>query len=378
MFEASRLTQPQIADILSSQIAQGALPRAALFTGPAYSGRMVAAYELARALGSLKDGAFAVSSPRDFRPRVQLAIESFRRSPGAATGDLLRQNLDCYLAQFSGLLATDEKDQKQYDRAADIREVLEELDSVPLSGLEQFCDRLGRAFEASCKLMASLKSAARLGLLNIAQARALKQNLQLTSIGKGSRVVVIEGLGDANESTKNSLLKLLEEPPEKVCLVLVSSRPERILPTILSRTRQYRFPAIGAEAQAALLASWGLDAGPGGKSLEERFTEGLRADAPLLRRAAEAFLDEGKADLPALFKSLEGVDGADAFLKALSDALEGRCRAGRITAWRAREALHMIDAAAVAVRSYNQNPRLAVEALLDGLREELGSGQVLQ
>jgi DNA polymerase-3 subunit gamma/tau len=40
---------------------------------------------------------------------------------------------------------------------------------------------------------------------------------------------------------RNSLLKLLEEPPESVCIVLTVQRRETMLPTILSRLRPYRF-----------------------------------------------------------------------------------------------------------------------------------------
>jgi DNA polymerase-3 subunit gamma/tau len=45
------------------------------------------------------------------------------------------------------------------------------------------------------------------------------------------------------EEGRNSLLKLLEEPPEGLTLVLCSSRPEALLPTVLSRLRPYRFYA---------------------------------------------------------------------------------------------------------------------------------------
>ena len=40
----------------------------------------------------------------------------------------------------------------------------------------------------------------------------------------------------------NKLLKLLEEPPALTVFLLVSEEPDRILPTILSRTQRVNVP----------------------------------------------------------------------------------------------------------------------------------------
>ncbi|MCD4814575.1 DNA polymerase III subunit delta' [bacterium] len=50
----------------------------------------------------------------------------------------------------------------------------------------------------------------------------------------------------------NSILKLLEEPPENVVIVLISSRPFSLLETIRSRCREIRFRAL----EKKVLTSW--------------------------------------------------------------------------------------------------------------------------
>jgi DNA polymerase-3 subunit gamma/tau len=55
------------------------------------------------------------------------------------------------------------------------------------------------------------------------------------------------------EDSRNSLLKLLEEPPGTVTLILSSARPKTLLPTILSRLRPYRFAARSAETDAEVI-----------------------------------------------------------------------------------------------------------------------------
>ncbi|MGZ8475893.1 MAG: DNA polymerase III subunit [Candidatus Limnocylindria bacterium] len=65
------------------------------------------------------------------------------------------------------------------------------------------------------------------------------------------RVVLIEGVDRANEQTQNALLKVLEEPTDRHTFVLVADEPQRVLPTIRSRSRPLR---IGPVPRADLVA----------------------------------------------------------------------------------------------------------------------------
>jgi DNA polymerase III gamma/tau subunit len=65
------------------------------------------------------------------------------------------------------------------------------------------------------------------------------------------RVVLVEGADRANEQTQNALLKVLEEPTDRHTFVLVADEPQRLLPTIRSRSRPLR---IGPVPRAELVA----------------------------------------------------------------------------------------------------------------------------
>lgn len=49
------------------------------------------------------------------------------------------------------------------------------------------------------------------------------------------RVIIIDSADDLNTKAENALLKMLEEPPSRTILILLSSAPGRLLPTIRSR-----------------------------------------------------------------------------------------------------------------------------------------------
>jgi hypothetical protein len=69
------------------------------------------------------------------------------------------------------------------------------------------------------------------------------------------RVVVVEGVDQANEQIQNVLLKALEEPTGRHMFILVADEASRVLPTIRSRAQSLR---IGAVPRAELV-SWLVD-----------------------------------------------------------------------------------------------------------------------
>jgi hypothetical protein len=69
------------------------------------------------------------------------------------------------------------------------------------------------------------------------------------------RVVLVEGVDQANEQIQNALLKALEEPTGRHMFILVADEASRVLPTIRSRAQSLR---IGAVPRAVLL-SWLMD-----------------------------------------------------------------------------------------------------------------------
>ncbi|MCS6988052.1 MAG: DNA polymerase III subunit delta' [Chloroherpetonaceae bacterium] len=68
--------------------------------------------------------------------------------------------------------------------------------------------------------------------------------------GNKKRVFVLSQAERMNAEAANKLLKLLEEPPPYVLFILISSRPEQLLPTIVSRCQPIRFSSLSVEQLA--------------------------------------------------------------------------------------------------------------------------------
>ena len=68
------------------------------------------------------------------------------------------------------------------------------------------------------------------------------------------RVVVIDEADAMRTETQNALLKILEEPPPASVFVLISSMPDALLPTVVSRSHRLRFGELSpAEVAEALM-----------------------------------------------------------------------------------------------------------------------------
>ncbi|MHC4131043.1 MAG: DNA polymerase III subunit [Planctomycetota bacterium] len=63
-----------------------------------------------------------------------------------------------------------------------------------------------------------------------------------------------------NTASQNTLLKVLEEPPEYCCIILLCTRMEKLLATTKSRCQIIRFEIINEERIVEKLKSMGLDA----------------------------------------------------------------------------------------------------------------------
>ena len=90
--------------------------------------------------------------------------------------------------------------------------------------------------------------------IEIEQIRELDDFINLTSHRNGYKVILIHPAETMNLHAANSLLKTLEEPPYKSLFILVSHRPQRLLPTIVSRCRSIAMPVPDREAAIKWLA----------------------------------------------------------------------------------------------------------------------------
>ena len=77
----------------------------------------------------------------------------------------------------------------------------------------------------------------------------------------GWRIAIVDAIDDLQREGANALLKVLEEPPARSLLLLVSHSPGRELPTIRSRCRRLLLrPLETSDVTRAITAATGLDA----------------------------------------------------------------------------------------------------------------------
>lgn len=89
--------------------------------------------------------------------------------------------------------------------------------------------------------------------IRISQVRAMQQRLTTRPTLGDRRAIIIDPADDMERNAANALLKSLEEPPVGTFFLLVAHSPARLLPTIRSRCRLLRFPAIPEDRMGELL-----------------------------------------------------------------------------------------------------------------------------
>ncbi len=92
------------------------------------------------------------------------------------------------------------------------------------------------------------------GAIKIDQVRDIIDRAQYRPFEGRRRVVVIDEADSLVPPAQNALLKTLEEPTPSSVFILVTARPDMLLPTVLSRCPQLRFrPLSAADIATALM-----------------------------------------------------------------------------------------------------------------------------
>ena len=94
--------------------------------------------------------------------------------------------------------------------------------------------------------------------LSIPQMRMLKERASFQPLRGNRRVFLIDHIDRAGEQAANSLLKILEEPPAHLILILTAENAYDLLPTIRSRAVMFQFAPLSNEDMRAFAAARGL------------------------------------------------------------------------------------------------------------------------
>ncbi|MGK0617914.1 DNA polymerase III subunit gamma/tau [Meiothermus cerbereus] len=121
---------------------------------------------------------------------------------------------------------------------------------------------------------------------SVEDVRDLRERILLAPILGNHKVVILDEAHMMSKSAFNALLKTLEEPPPHVIFIFATTEPERMPPTILSRTQHFRFRRLSeseiVEKLERILAGLGREAEPQALQLVARLADGAMRDAESL------------------------------------------------------------------------------------------------
>lgn len=394
MFEELSKSQPDIAAQLSRQIESNTFTQVNLFGGSRYSLRMTSALESARVLSCKEEGLsscrcascrkfdlltmpnLVIVSQRDHESVIETALASFVRLRSDFSRRFLIRTVRILLLQYHASLSGSSQSATQsanYDAASQVSDLLMELSEEKGEIAEKRAKALSQSLKASLKalLAASRKNTT----ISVNEVRALDEWINQTSMGEQKRFIIIESLEQTNASARNSLLKMLEEPPTDVYFFLISEYPNRIMQTILSRVRKYSFPPVREDRVNALLSPFFLGT-ERFATLESFFLQGGGLDLAKHDEVVQTLLDSianhtylSEERFSSLVDFVDEQGSYEYVLKTLLSFLGSSVAKGDITWQRASSLSDLISSSYSQATLFNQNKKLMLQALYLKLME---------
>ncbi len=173
--------------------------------------------------------------------------------------------------------------------------------------------------------------------ISVDQARDLPEFFSKSPSQAHYRVAIIDAADDLNLNAANALLKVLEEPPERGVLFLVTHAPGRLLATIRSRCRRLAFPVWPLHALEELARNQtgvtsaeavriaGMAGGSPGRALALASGATLEADQLAQAWVSAATVDRAEAlAVGDKFRGPEGQERFETLMDRLSAAVKVR------------------------------------------------------
>ena len=127
-----------------------------------------------------------------------------------------------------------------------------EHDGADACGACASCRQIAAASHPDVQLISVTAGKKEIG---IDRVRDLKRFMQLQPMRDKAKVAIIDEAHLLTISAQNALLKVLEEPPPRSLLLLVSSNPEALLATVRSRCQRLQFAPLSTETVVEILAA---------------------------------------------------------------------------------------------------------------------------
>jgi DNA polymerase-3 subunit delta' len=151
----------------------------------------------------------------------------------------------------------------------------------------------------------------------VQDTRAIAAFLRLTPAEGGWRIVIVDTADEMNRNAANAVLKILEEPPNRAILILVSDNPGRLLPTIRSRCRRLALRPLTDAVVADLLGRYHPDLSASDRAALMELAEGSIGHAIELAEEGGLALHRRLLDLLGRLPELDGAE-LHAFAEAVA------------------------------------------------------------
>ena len=122
--------------------------------------------------------------------------------------------------------------------------------------------------------------------IEIEEVRDLQNRLSLKSYNNSLKIGIIDDAHLMRKDAQNALLKVLEEPKGDTLLILITSYPQMLLPTVRSRLEEIKFSIVSRKEIEDYLISLGAK--------EEKAKEIALISSGQIGKAIEFFNDEDK------------------------------------------------------------------------------------
>ena len=371
-----RIQNKTASDILHSY-SSGLLPQSLLFYGPKNSGRLTGAMDLSFFLTGNEENRDVLRSNsiiylpfRELGGRIKTALELFKTQKTRSARLFLIESVRLTLMQYHPALSVSASStsSQYFSLAGEIDEALlraEDNRDYSDKEINEIVKSVERCLDPRFLYCGKKNPSA----VSIDQIRAVQE--YFSQLGE-EKVVVFENVEDATDGAKNSLLKMLEEPEEKSHMILLSSNPQKLLETILSRVRKFQFPPLGEKKTATLIKekfgvweeypsfdSFFFEKGSGEESRREfdkdldAVSEALILSKPLVGEKEEEILT-----------SLEKLSAWSHFVESLLYLLENAWKEGRISSINAKKKAEILNSYSISTDVYNMGQRMAFDLLL--------------
>jgi len=402
MFE-NIIAQRATVDTLRSELSRESFPRSALFFGPLYSGKLSAALEVARVLtcrtGAADWGCECAScrnqkelsyphtvmlGPRYWDVEIAACADSLARGRRPASHYLFLRAVRKLTRRFDTVVwdAEESRVHTAQEKVAAIEEMLLALAPGQELPPERKLSKLLEEITAACAQLAGM---ARGESISVGQIRRLASWAHITA-GDSRKVAILENADRMQDSARNALLKLLEEPPAAVHLILLSTRRAAVIPTILSRLRPYAFEQRSPDEESEVLARIFREEPGHFENLRSFFLAWKEINPEKLSQLSHRFIEavvsaEGTTvdvlgELVELLPSDRRAarernpkEAVVSFLEELTMRLQEPLRAGKIDLDTLEDWTSALRESLVRIETFNMSPATVVEALYLRMRE---------